>query len=144
MKEKKMWSYNEAMPEEFAGIRYASLLGMFKIGEEYTYGALEGGLKCTSFIDSMFRKSGRETPTRRFNSIYGTENFYNLDGIEDYFKYINEEDLQKDDIVIGYGHIGLILDPKSKKNISTHNDKGLVISNDFSIYESPHRKQWGI
>lgn len=135
---KMSWSFNKPMPHEFEGVRYASLLGMFKIGPLYTHGALEGGLKCTSFVDAMLRKSGRETPTRRINSIYGTENFYNLDGIEEYFEYVDENDLKKDDIVIGYGnpgHIGFILDPKTKKNISTNHIHGINIDYNYEVYK---------
>lgn len=136
-KRKMRWSLNEPLPDEVAGIRYASFLGMFGIGGKYTHGALEGGLKCTSFIDAMFRRSGRETPTRRLNSIYGTQNFYNLDGVEDYFEYVDEKDLRKEDIIIGYGnpgHIGLILDPKTKLNISTNHNTGLQIDDHYGVY----------
>jgi hypothetical protein len=140
---KERWTFDSKMPEEYAGVRYASFLGSIKLGsvklgKTYTHGYLEGGLKCTSFIDSLYRKSGREMPTRRLNSIYGTQNFYNLDGVEDYFEYVEENDLQKEDIVIGYGnpgHIGIILDPKNKRNISTHHNDGIRIDENYNVYE---------
>jgi len=134
---KLQWSQEEAMPDEFSGLRYAGLLGMFNLGYKYTHGALEGGLKCTSFIDAIFIKSGRKMPTRRFNSIYGTQNFYNLDGIDEYFEYVDEKNLQKNDIVIGYGnpgHIGIILDPKTKTHISTNSISGIEIDVDYFSY----------
>ncbi|MBM26330.1 MAG: hypothetical protein CL760_11790 [Chloroflexi bacterium] len=57
---------------------------------------------------------------------------------KNYFEYVEKKDLQKEDIVIGYGnpgHIGIILDPKTKRNISTHHNDGIRIDENYNVYE---------
>ena len=62
---------------------------------------------------------------------------------KNYFEYVEKKDLQKEDIVIGYGnpgHIGIILDPKTKRNISTHHNDGIRIDENYNVYERVVRK----